>query len=86
MNPGIEHQKEKFVIGLELRTDSEKRSADMPAHKDRFFKEKIISQIPDKINGNILALYTDYEGDYTQPYSWILGCEVSSLEHVLKVL
>ena len=54
----------------------------MPAHKDRFFKENISSKIPNKINGDILALYTDYEGDYTKPYSWILGCEVSSLEQV----
>lgn len=29
-----------------------------------------------------MALYTDYEGDYTKPYTWILGCEVSSLDNV----
>jgi predicted transcriptional regulator YdeE len=23
-----------------------------------------------------------YEGDYTKPYSWILGCEVSSLDEI----
>lgn len=47
-----------------------------------FFKRTPPSKIPNKINGNILALYTDYEGDYSKPYSWILGCEVSSLEKV----
>jgi predicted transcriptional regulator YdeE len=78
----IEHQKEKFFIGLELRTNNEECSVAMPAHKDRFFKENILAKIPNKINGNILALYTDYEGDYTKPYSWILGCEVSSLDQV----
>lgn len=82
MNQIIEHQKEKQFIGLELRTNNEDCSSAMPAHKDRFFKENIPSKIPNKINGNILALYTDYEGDYTKPYSWILGCEVSSLEQV----
>lgn len=82
MNQAIEHQKEKFFIGLELRTSNEECSLAMPAHKDKFFKENIPSKIPNKINGNILALYTDYEGDYTKPYSWILGCEVSSLEQV----
>lgn len=82
MNHIIEHQNEKFFIGLELRTNNEECSLAMPAHKDRFFKENILSKIPNKINGDILALYTDYEGDYTKPYSWILGCEVSSLEQV----
>jgi predicted transcriptional regulator YdeE len=78
----MEHQNEKFFIGLELRTDNEKCSLAMPEHKERFFNENIVSKIPNKINGDILALYTDYEGDYSKPYSWILGCEVSSLAEV----
>lgn len=82
----IEHQNEKFFIGLELRTNNEECSVAMLAHKDKFFKENTISKIPNKINGSILALYTDYEGDYTKPYSWILGCEVSSLNEVPKGL
>lgn len=82
MHHTIEHQKEKFFIGLELRTNNDECSFTMPAHKERFFKKNIPSNIPNKVNGNILALYTDYEGDYTKPYSWILGCEVSSLDEV----
>lgn len=82
MNQTIEHQKEKLFIGLELRTNNEECSLTMPTHKDRFFKENIPSKIPNKVNGNILALYTNYEGDYTKPYSWILGCEVSNLDEV----
>src|SRR5579883_1895145 len=79
MQHTVEHQKKKFFIGLELRTNNEECSSAMPAHKERFFGENVPSKIPNKVNGNILALYTDYEGDYTKPYSWILGCEVSSL-------
>lgn len=82
MNYIIKHQNEKLFIGLELRTNNEECSSAMPAHKDRFFKENILAIIPNKINKNILALYTDYEGDYTKPYSWILGCEVFSLEDI----
>jgi predicted transcriptional regulator YdeE len=78
----IEHQKKKFFIGLELRTNNDECSFAMPAHKEKFFRENIPAKIPNKVNGNILALYTDYEGDYTKPYSWILGCEVSSLDKV----
>jgi predicted transcriptional regulator YdeE len=82
MHHTIENQKKKFFIGFELRTDNQKCSLEMPAHKDRFFNENILAKIPNKINGNILAVYTDYEGDYTQPYSWILGAEVSSLDEI----
>jgi predicted transcriptional regulator YdeE len=78
----IEQQKEKYFIGLELRTNNEECSLAMPAHKEKFFKENTLAKIPNKINGNIIALYTDYEGDFTKPYSWILGSEVSSLEQV----
>jgi predicted transcriptional regulator YdeE len=82
MKHTIEHQKKKCFIGLALRTDNSECSFTMPAHKEKFFRENIPAKIPNKINGNILALYTDYEGDYTKPYSWILGCEVSSLDKI----
>lgn len=82
MKHSVETQKEKFFIGLELRTNNEECSSTMPAHKERFYKENTLAKIPNKINSNILAVYTDYEGDYTKPYSWILGCEVSSLDEI----
>lgn len=82
MNYIIDHQKEKYFIGLELRTNNAECSVAMPAHKDRFFKENILAKIPNKVDGSMLALYTDYEGDFNKPYSWILGCEVSSLDDI----
>lgn len=82
MNYTFEKQKKKFFIGLELRTNNEECALSMPAHKDKFFNENVSAKIPNKVDGNILALYTDYEGDYTKPYSWVLGCEVSSLDEI----
>lgn len=82
MKHTIIHQKEKFFIGLELRTNNAECSQAMPAHKERFFNEGTVAKIPNKLNGNILALYTNYERDHTKPYSWILGCEVSSLKEI----
>jgi len=78
----IEKQNEKFFVGLELRTNNQECSSTMPAHKERFFNEDILAKIPNKVGNALIALYTDYEGDYTKPYSWILGCEVSSLDDV----
>lgn len=82
MEHTVERQKQRFFIGLELRTNNEECSSTMPAHKERFFLEDVPSKIPNKISGDILALYTDYEGDCTKPYSWILGCEVANLEEI----
>ena len=82
----VEKKKQKYFIGLELRTNNRECSAAMPAHKGKFFGENTPAKIPNRIGGDILALYTDYEGDYTGDYSWVLGCEVSSLDEVPKGL
>lgn len=82
MSYTCEKQKQKFFIGLELRTNNEECSIAIPAHKEKFFKENISAKIPNKINSDIIALYTDYEGDYSKPYSWILGHEVASLDEI----
>jgi predicted transcriptional regulator YdeE len=36
------------------------------------------------VGGDIFALYTQYEEDYTKPYTYVLGCEVSSLDQIPK--
>ncbi len=82
MEYSVQKQDQRLFIGYELRTNNNECSVAMPAHKNRFFQEGFYAKIPNKLNGNIFALYTDYEGDYTKPYSWILGCEVSSLDEV----
>ncbi len=82
MSYTFEHKNKKLFIGLELRTNNEECSSAMPVHKDKFFSENIPAQIPNRTDNNILAIYTDYEGDFTKPYSWILGCEVSSLDEI----
>lgn len=82
VNYVVEHEKEKFFIGLELRTNNDECSLTMPIHLNKFFQENIPAKISNKVNGDILALYTDYEGDYTMPYSWVIGYEVSNLDEV----
>ena len=71
MGCALHKREQKYFIGLELRTSNEECSLPMPAHKEKFFSENTLAKIPNKISGEVLALYTDYEGDYTKPYSWI---------------
>ncbi|MGY0037201.1 GyrI-like domain-containing protein [Pedobacter sp. NJ-S-72] len=37
----------------------------------------IAAQIPDKLNDEVLAAYYAYDGDYTQPYAFFIGCKVN---------
>src|SRR3974377_552075 len=75
------------LIGLPLRTTNENNQSmkDIGANWQRFYSENVISKIPNKVDDDgaggstsVLGLYTDYEGDYTKPYTLIIGCKVSS--------
>ena len=70
------------IIGIECRTSNlpEAGPYDIPKHWEKFYKSDIISKIPNKTSNEVLALYCDYEGDYTQPYSLVIGCPVSSID------
>ena len=41
------------------------------------YSEGIYEKIPNKVNGKTIGLYTEYEGDYTKPYTFIAGAEVN---------
>ena len=72
------------VIGISVRTTNENQQAakDIPALWSRFMSEGIQAKIPNKIDAEVLSIYTNYEGDHTKPYDTILGCRVSSLDVV----
>lgn len=69
------------LIGIAVRTTNEggQASTDIAAMWQKFLSEDLANQIPNKVDHEILSLYTDYEGDHTQPYTAILGCKVSHL-------
>lgn len=72
------------VIGIACRTSNapENGPQDIPRLWEQFYSENVINKIPNKISNEVIALYCDYEGDYTQPYSLVIGCPVSSLGSV----
>lgn len=84
MNYKILEKPAFLCIGIEMRTENapEKAMKDIPALWEKFYKEHILDQIPNKISFDVYGLYTDYEEDYTKPYSLIIGCMVSSLEQI----
>ncbi len=72
------------IIGIAVRTTNEKGQAakDIPALWQQFMNENVLSKIPDKIDDTIYSLYTNYEGDHTQPYTTIIGCRVKNIDSV----
>ncbi|MDQ6890751.1 MAG: GyrI-like domain-containing protein, partial [Bacteroidota bacterium] len=42
----------------------------------KFEKENCAEKIPGKIGNEVYAVYHDYEGDYTKPFSYFIGCQV----------
>ncbi len=69
------------IIGISLRTTNENNQAakDIPQLWQKFYTENIIEKIPNKIDSNVYCIYTDYEKDFTKPYTVIIGCKVESL-------
>ena len=72
------------VIGISVKTtNKDQQSAqDIGALWGKFMQEQILDKIPNKIDNTVYSIYTDYEGDYTKPYTTVLGCKVSSLEDI----
>ena len=73
-----------MVVGITCRTSNEQDAGpnDIPRLWGRFFQEDIINKITNKKSNAVVALYCDYDGDHTMPYSIVIGCPVSSLDSI----
>lgn len=69
------------LIGLSLqsKTTNENGQAGIDCGNlwQRFEKEDIAGKIENKLSNEIFAVYHQYEGDYTKPYSYFIGCKVA---------
>lgn len=68
------------LIGLALpgKTTNEmgKSGVDCGNLWQKFEKENCANRIPNKLSEEVLAVYHQYEGDYTRPFSYFIGCKV----------
>lgn len=71
---------EKIVAGVGIKTTNQKGKAmqDIGLTWRKFFEDGIYAKIPNKVNQKTIGLYTEYEGDYTKPYQFVAGAEVSA--------
>ncbi|WP_207532727.1 GyrI-like domain-containing protein [Desertivirga arenae] len=72
------------VIGISTRTTNQngQSAIDIEALWGKFWGEEIQKQIPNKVNEDIYAVYTDYESDFTAPYTTIVGSAVNTLDNI----
>lgn len=72
------------VIGIAVRTTNvDGQSAqDIGQLWGKFMSEGILAKIPNRVDDTIYCIYTDYEGDYMQPYTTILACKVHTTDIV----
>lgn len=77
---------EMTIVGIACRTSNETAMQDIPAHWAKFFSDQVASQVPHKLSDEIFALYCDYEGDYTQPYTLVIGYNTSGVDEIPKGL
>jgi predicted transcriptional regulator YdeE len=70
------------LIGLKLpkKTTNENGQAmsDCGNHWQKFEQEGIFDKIPNKTDFVVYAVYFDYEGDHTKPYSYFVGSPVAT--------
>ena len=73
------------LIGIQIRTNTHgisQLTLDMQGLWGKFISENIAGQISDKIDNTIYAVYTDYEGDFTKPYTAFIGCKVTKIDSI----
>ncbi len=75
-----------YIVGISVRTTNQngQSAKDIEALWGKFWGEEIQKQIPNKLNDDIYAVYTDYETDFNGPYTTIIGLSVSSLKDIPK--
>lgn len=70
---------EKKVVGVKIKTTNQngKSIEDIGMTWQKLFADGIYEKIQNKVNNKTIGLYTEYEGDYTKPYTFVAGVEVS---------
>ncbi len=74
-----------YVAGYQVRTNN---ANEMSGHGEigklwqRFFRESLASQIPDRADAAMIVVYSDYASDEKGDYSYLLGARVSSVDHL----
>lgn len=81
------------VAGISIRTSNIKAFEEIPMQWKTFFENQILSAIPDRVNDDIYAVYTEFdnlpksaEDIYSLGYSFIIGAAVTRTDRLPSTL
>jgi len=86
VKPRIVDMESFEVMGIEVRTNNAKEAgADGVIGKqwNRFMQEELTNRIPNRMDENVVAVYTDYASDANGDYSFVLGAKFRSAPETL---
>lgn len=71
-------------IGIQVETTNKngQSAQDLGNLWGKFMGENLFSSIPNKASEDIFVIYTDYESDYQEKYTVIIGTKVSDLQEI----
>ena len=84
-NPRAVEQEGFTVVGIAVRTsNAEQMTAARPIGTlwARLFKEGVLAAIPNKADGSIVAVYSEYASDKDGEYTYLLGARVKKVAGV----
>lgn len=64
-------------LGFKTTNENGKAAEDCGGLWQHFSGSFMAPRIKGKLNKDIYAVYYDYEGDYTKPYAYFVGCPVA---------
>jgi predicted transcriptional regulator YdeE len=85
MNPRAVQQERFTVMGIAVRTsNAEQVTEARPIGKqwERLFGEGVLAAIPNRADGDIVAVYSEYASDKDGEYTYLLGARVRKVENV----
>ncbi len=69
-----------YLMGLALKkkttNENGQSGIDCGNHWQEFERKNVPELVSEKLGSEIYAVYYEYEGDHTRPYSYFIGCPV----------
>jgi predicted transcriptional regulator YdeE len=85
MNPRVVQQEGFTVVGIAARTNNAKEMTPegvIGKQWARFLQEGLLEKIPNRADGNIVAVITDYASDKDGDYTQLIGARVTNADNI----
>lgn len=85
VNPKTVQQHAFTVVGISARTSNAKEETPeglIGKQWERLMRERLLAEIPNKADRNIVAVYTEYASDKDGEYTYVLGARVTNAESI----